>query len=535
MANSILPGSPARITTANTTTLTADEEAQDIRRSEGEADAVHFFLFINPHSGNRQGAQILNLNLGLICFKSLPNVRVHVYSLVDETECSNGLASAKSIMAHKEQLKLNPQIHICCAGGDGSLAGLLSKIEERGMDVNNVMFSLLPFGTGNDLARFLGTWSLDKQAAKDVMRGGHLRHLVHKQIRGQPVRVDVWNVHVTTQNGGSIRPVSEKMREIEEDVPSEIIQKLLNNGAIGAQCYVGGDAEQSRTSNRVANITSYTIQTIKWGLFKSFSSVTSMLDRIEQDGEVVAYVGSDKVRRKPLSFSRRRLLSLIADRNGHHISPATDNGDSPDGVKQKVQPVHISTNAIELVFQNIPSLWGRMLNLWNRAESGSAIDLSQPNQSGIPDPVDPSKWHKQKSHDGEFELFVLENKLSYVKKELAINRTDLARIGHFKQARIVFRNLTQDHYSPFVPKRMQSSFSMSKKGSTDGGFRESRKDCVRIMIDGEFYIVRRPKFIDISFWKQINIMGPPDEDLDSDEEFSSDEGEKAAPPFKSAM
>lgn len=525
------PGSPARITTC----LTAEEKAQDVRRTEDEANAVHFFLFINPHSGSQQGAEILNLNLGLICFKSLPNVRVHVYSLVNDEECSNGLSSAKLIMAHKEELKLNPQIHICCAGGDGSLAGLLLKIEERGIDVDNIMFSLLPFGTGNDLARFLGTWSLDKQAAKDVMRSGHLRHLVYRKIRGQPVKMDVWNVHVTTQEGGSIRPVSEKIRENEENaVTSEISQKLLNNGAIGAQCYVGGDVERARSSNRVANLTSYTIQTIKWGLFKSFSSVTSMLSRIEQDGEVIAYVGSEKVRKKRLSFSSMRSLSSVGNKNDQTASAATIDKEADEASKSKTkpQPVHIKTNAIELVFQNIPSLWGRMLNLWNRAESGSAIELSHANHShsGIPNPVDPSKWHKQKCHDGEFELFILENKLSYVKKELAINRTDLARIGHFKQARIIFRDFTNGPSTPLIHKCMQSSFGISKKCVSADGFRESRRDCVRIMVDGEFFIVRRPKFIDISFWKQINIMGPPEEDLRDSDDFSSDENDRTVPP-----
>ncbi|KAG2181024.1 hypothetical protein INT43_008606 [Umbelopsis isabellina] len=518
-----MPDSPN--SSARTTTLTADEVVQEIRRTAGEANAIHFFLFINPHSGSQQGAQILDLNLGMICFKSLPDVRVHVYSLVDEEECDNGLSNAKAIMVKKEQENLNPMIHICCGGGDGSLTGLLPRIEEKGMDVSNISFSLLPFGTGNDLSRFLGTWSLDKQAAKDIMRSGHLRHLVYKQIRGRPVNIDVWNVHVTTFDQGFIKPVKAKQHESKDDTQSEICKKLLNNGAIGAQCYVGGDAERLRTSNRVANIASYTIQTIKWGLFKSFTTVTSMIDRIEQNGEIIAHIDSAKYRRRPLSLSRGRSVGSAGSRkrsSGQESRSSTITADANE-ISSKPEPVIIDKKAIELVFQNIPSLWGRMLNLWNRAETGSAVEESSESTT-IPDPVDPSKWHKQTSHDGEFELFLLENKISYVKKELAIDRTDLARIGHFKQARIVFRDFEEDQ-SPFrIPKHMRSSFSASSTKEKDP-FQETKKDCIRIMIDGEFFIVRKPKFIDISFWKQIKIMGPPDDDLSEELEDSGNNGE----------
>jgi hypothetical protein len=354
---------------------------------------------------------------------------------------------------------------------------------------------------------------LDKKAAKDVMRSGHLSHLVYQQIRGRPVKIDVWNVHVTTHDHGFVKPVSRK--ETAENLRTEFHQKLLNNCAIGAQCYVGGDAERLRTKHRVTNIASYTVQTIKWGLFKSFSSVTSMIDRIEQDGEIIAYLDSAKYRKRRLSFSKPISIASFSDRNDQHDPTSVDdNVDKPHMPQQpKTRPVLIRKNAIELVFQNIPSLWGRMLNLWNRAETGSAIEEgSLHDQSLISDSVDHSKWHTQTSYDGEFELFILENKLSYVKKELAINRTKLSRIGHFKQARIVFRDLNEDRNSFLIPKRMRSSLYNSKKDSSTDMFRESRKDCVRIMIDGEFFIVRRPKYIDISFWKQINVMGPPEED-----------------------
>ncbi|CAM0136624.1 hypothetical protein VKS41_003432 [Umbelopsis sp. WA50703] len=508
---------------ARTTTLTADEIEQDIRRTEGEANAIHFFLFINPHSGSQQGAQILDLNLGTICFKSLPDVRVHVYSLVDEEECDNGLSNAKAIMAKKEKENLNPMIHICCAGGDGSLTGILPKIEEKGIDVNGISFSLLPFGTGNDLARFLGTWSLDKQAAKDIMRSGHLRHLVYKQLRGQPVNIDVWNVHVTTFDGGFVKLVRSKRSEAKDDANSEICRKLLNNGAIGAQCYVGGDAERVRTTNRVANITSYTIQTIKWGLFKTFSPVTSMIDRIEQNGEIIAHVDSAKYRKRPLSIPRAISVGSTEQRkrSSGQASGSSNSTARESEIPAKPEPVIIGKKAIELVFQNIPSLWGRMLNLWNRAETGSAIEEGSVANT-IPDPVDRSKWHKQTSHDGEFEMFLLENKISYVKKELAIDRTDLARIGHFNQARIVFRDCNEDQSSFRIPRHMKSSFSAS---STKDTLQETRKDCIRIMIDGEFFIVRRPKYIDISFWKQIKIMGPPDDDQFEELENNESDGE----------
>ncbi|RUS13639.1 ATP-NAD kinase-like domain-containing protein [Endogone sp. FLAS-F59071] len=491
------------------------------------ASLTHFFLFINPKSGNNQGKQILQLGLDVIQFKSHQHVKVHVHNLFDDSDRDSGFDSIKSVLESKRKLgKMEQKTHLCVAGGDGTLTFILSHLESLSIPTSELFFSLLPFGTGNDLARFLGTWHLDKQATRDVMRGGHLLSLVTQQLHGHPQVLDVWDVTIVTDEaaGGGVRKFVSRGNGSEDGLgpPVETLrQKMINNLAVGAQAYVGGDFEGHRTKSRVLNIAWYVAETIKWGLFRKLPPVSLSLERIENvggEGPIWATVECEK----STCVLRRRQSSL-----SHRAEPSLNSKNDPTSSAPTFQPRTLAYQPIELDVQNIPSLWGRLLNLWDNAEAGSAFATNSSTMA--PPPTDPQNWVKQSASDRKLEVFVIEHRRSYMLKELALDRKNLARIGQFNDGvRIVFRDEEKEGEDEVVIREEEENPPVHGEGEgavvrtgrsesntrrrSERSARSSKKEVVvRVMVDGEFYEVKRPRWIEIKMWEQITIMGPPQE------------------------
>lgn len=376
------------------------------------------------------------------------------------------------------------------------------------------------------------------------MRGGHLLSLVTRQLRGHPQVLDVWDVTIVTDEaaGGGVRKFVGRGNRSEDRLgpPVETLrQKMVNNLAVGAQAYVGGDFEGHRTKSRVLNIAWYVAETIKWGLFRKLPPVSLSLERIENvggEGPIWATVDYDK----PTCVLRRRSSSLP-----HRVEPSLNQKNDPASPAPASQPRTLAYHPIELAIQNIPSLWGRLLNLWDNAEAGSAFATNS-STTALPPLTDPKNWVKQSACDRKLEAFVIENRRSYMLKELAMDRKNLARIGQFNDGvRMVFRDGEEEEeeeedevvtreeedlpahgegegaivgsgMSENNPRSMRSMKS-GRSGRSGRSVRSARSSkskkevVVRVMVDGEFYEVKRPKWIEIKMWEQITIMGPPQE------------------------
>lgn len=47
------------------------------------------------------------------------------------------------------------EIHIVICGGDGTVVWVMSEVHDYGIDTENVVFSVIPIGSGNDFSRTL--------------------------------------------------------------------------------------------------------------------------------------------------------------------------------------------------------------------------------------------------------------------------------------------------------------------------------------------------------------------------------------------
>ena len=77
------------------------------------------------------------------------------------------------------------------AGGDGSLMLLVLKAKEAGCDIANLVVCVLPYGTGNDLARSLN-WG-GKDSELNIYKS--LPKLIHEICLNSEVKnLNVWTV-----------------------------------------------------------------------------------------------------------------------------------------------------------------------------------------------------------------------------------------------------------------------------------------------------------------------------------------------------
>ena len=77
------------------------------------------------------------------------------------------------------------------AGGDGSLMGLVMKAKDAGCDIGSLVCCVLPYGTGNDLARSLN-WG---GAESELKIYKNIYKLIHEICLNTTERkVNVWSI-----------------------------------------------------------------------------------------------------------------------------------------------------------------------------------------------------------------------------------------------------------------------------------------------------------------------------------------------------
>ncbi|KAI7877399.1 hypothetical protein K492DRAFT_180828 [Lichtheimia hyalospora FSU 10163] len=447
------------------------------------APSIYLFIFVNPLSGDEKGRELITLPIQHFRLRRLPEVQVQIHNILDKQDRESGMAEITRIASILDQLPPIPEgklphavsqrhLQVWSAGGDGTVMSVVEMLATHHINLDQVFFSCIPFGTGNDFSQVLG-WGRTIPH-RDIIGHGlqHLEALVMERLlRSEPARLDIWQVEMTAHASGYVRLAGPDRRDghdVAEVKPSNqgntahsLTRKMCNYMSIGVQGYVGSGFEKHRAGNRIANVLVYTIESAKWVFWRRFPSVTHFIDSIVHDNEPVL---------------------KAPDPNTRHVDE--NDGDLPE----------MTNHPIDFVIQNIPHIWGREVDLWGEARSGLE---SVRHRSG---PSDPSNWQPQRANDGRMEIMVIQNLFSYFKK-LANIRNHVSRLGQFETPfEIRFRD----------PKRKSSSTpfrwrSMWKRN------RYERENVICIMCDGEFYVLKDPKSLTFSRHAQIWTLGRNDQ------------------------
>lgn len=329
---------------------------------------VFVVIFYNVRSGNRQGTHLKNYTVQHYRLKKRNDIQVQLYQLGTD-EFTRGIQFVKD-MYHST----TAEIHIWSAGGDGTLTSIIESSLNSNLKVSDprLVFSVMPFGTGNDLSQSLG-WgrSIKRKFTKDVDK---FNGFIFERTPSTRSSLDIWRVHIQTNPGGSITKI-QKDRTIE---PKSGMSKIFcNYMTIGVQGKVGAAFEKNRQKNRSRNILMYFMQSISKGLFSPMPRVKGYLK----------------------SFKTNTGTELTLNKS----------------------------RAVELIFQNINGIWGRNIRLWDSCRKTSSV------ADPVTDETRSDAWTLSTPNDGKFEVFMIRSRLDYILKQARYftKLQTLARIGQF--------------------------------------------------------------------------------------------------------
>lgn len=162
------------------------------------------------------------------------------------------------------------------AGGDGSLMILVNRAKEAGCDINKLVTCVLPYGTGNDLARSLN-WG-GKESGNKIYKS--LPVLVREICLNTTVKeLNIWTVLIKFRSGGTTMEIDKNRYKPRNETFFE--RFMINYFSIGDDARVGTGFEKKRTKNRFCNEVVYAAVGL-WNFFCCCRRHESITDQLQE-------------------------------------------------------------------------------------------------------------------------------------------------------------------------------------------------------------------------------------------------------------
>lgn len=225
------------------------DEAYDIVSDQVLFSTTEAILFANPKSGSNKAAEYLKLEDRKYKISSASEtVYFNIYDLTSNDDRVSAVIKIKELLsiAHAGPLR------VIVAGGDGSLIWTIENLIKENICLDNILFGILPFGSGNDLSANLG-WGRDPPS--DLWDP-----FMHKWMVAVPHHLDIWSIKVRVHHNGGIGKVHKTRNSVEKVIMEEnksnklVLKRLMSNYfSIGLDARIGLGFDKHRTTSKCCN------------------------------------------------------------------------------------------------------------------------------------------------------------------------------------------------------------------------------------------------------------------------------------------
>eukprot|EP00924_Labyrinthula_sp_SR-Ha-C_P006492 snap_masked-scaffold_80-processed-gene-0.23-mRNA-1 protein AED:1.00 eAED:1.00 QI:0/0/0/0/1/1/2/0/413 len=214
-----------------------------------ESKETKIYLFVNPKSGGNAGKSLLLIptlyeSHPSQTFSSGKTAELRFCNLFKEDERKEQVTQVLNSVKSKEKC-----IVVVC-GGDGSVGWVVSLLKDEEGQPIDVPIGIIPFGTGNDLSRILGSRNVTPKLFKGKLKEGKKNTIkqispfwkvIEKYLEFKSTEFDVWSVTFTSEDDSN------------ENKTKDQKFQMLNYCSLGTMAEITYLFEQNRAKSALGN------------------------------------------------------------------------------------------------------------------------------------------------------------------------------------------------------------------------------------------------------------------------------------------
>ncbi|KAK1444746.1 diacylglycerol kinase like protein [Babesia gibsoni] len=242
----------------------------------------YIYFFVNPASGGKRAANFFEPDVKELHFSKPTPCIVRIYSLVEgESGNKPGFINLKGLLDSKVH---DGDVKVIICGGDGSVMWVVNEVAAHGIDDEQLVFAVVPYGTGNDFARALH-WNDFNGLMPFASNLTPLRQVLERASQATVVSHDFWHIMLTVEPEGSFNKINSKSRVKEtlldkEGNERQMMEFMMGNYfSFGVDARIGRGFDRKRSNSRFINKMIYITQGMKNSL-KRAVRVDKQIDKV---------------------------------------------------------------------------------------------------------------------------------------------------------------------------------------------------------------------------------------------------------------